>query len=191
LEIKTKQQEAEIKALKQQVNPHFLFNTLNSLYLLALEKNEEAPEMVLMLSDMLRYQIELNKSAKIELTKEVNFLNNYIYFQKRRAAARLKINFNHSNNFSGFLIVPSLLMVPIENAFTHGKTFVNIILTIENKQLFMSVENAIAEHHPHTTGTGLNNLQAQLQYFYPNNHQLNTYLKDDNTFCFTLTLKLK
>ncbi|MFN9501263.1 MAG: sensor histidine kinase [Chryseotalea sp.] len=190
LEIKTKQQEAEIKALKQQLNPHFLFNTLNSLYLLALEKNEETPDMVLVLSDMLRYQIELNKSAKIELAKEIKFLDSYIYFQKRRAAARMKITFNHTNNFSGFHIVPSLLMVPIENAFTHGKTYVNINLTVDNNQLCMQVENVISEHHPHTTGTGLTNLRAQLHYFYPDTSDLKTYIKDDTIFCLTLKIKL-
>jgi len=190
LEIKTKQQEAEIKALKQQLNPHFLFNTLNSLYLLALEKNEETPEMVLMLSDMLRYQIELNKSAKIELAREIQFLDNYIYFQKRRAAARMKITFSRSGNFSGFHIVPSLLMVPIENAFTHGKTYVNINLTVDTNLLCMQVENTISEHHPQTTGTGLTNLHAQLHYFYPDTSELKTYIKDNTIYYLTLKIKL-
>lgn len=191
LEIKTKQQEAEIKILKQQLDPHFLFNTLNSLYLVTIEKSEEAPEMVLMLSDMLRYQIEKNKSEKIELAQEVKFLNNFVYFQKRRAAARMKINFTYNDRFAGYTIVPSLLIVPIENAFTHGTKFVNINLGVDHNKLVMSVENAISDLKPRTTGTGLNNLLAQLQYFYPNDFELKTHIKENSIFCFSLTVKLR
>jgi LytS/YehU family sensor histidine kinase len=171
-EYKAQKTEAELKLLKQQINPHFLFNTLNSIYVHALELKPQTPEMVMNLSEMLRYQLESNAKENIALEKEIEFLTHYLYFEKRRLPANVQINFNYEVDKPHTKIAPNLLMPLIENVFKHGLLIgepcvVEIDLTLKNGELNLHTQNKFNEiPNKNSTGIGLNNLRKRLVFLY-------------------------
>ncbi len=112
--------EAELKFLKMQMNPHFLFNTLNNLYYLASEKSDKAPGAILALSELLDYVLNETRSEWAILDREIKFIRNYIELEKLRCEDRLKIEFNVIGDTSRAHIAPMLLITLVENAFKHG-----------------------------------------------------------------------
>ena len=174
---------AELNFLKAQIHPHFLFNTLNNLYVLTLEKSDEAPEVVAKLSEMLDYILYQCKDSKVLLSKEVELIQNYIALEKLRYGNRLQLTFDYPEETSQQMIAPLILISVIENAFKHGVSttieegVINISLQIENNQLHFQVFNTKANDVQYDVmdykkGIGVKNIKRQLELIYPNEHQL-------------------
>jgi hypothetical protein len=193
-EYKAQKTEAELKLLKQQINPHFLFNTLNNIYVHALEQKPQTPEMVMNLSEMLRYQLESNAKEDIALEKEIEFLTHYLYFEKRRLPASIKINFNCEVDKPQTKIAPNLLMPLIENVFKHGllvgePCVVEIDLTLKNGELSLQTRNKLNEvPNKNSTGIGLNNLRERLVFLYDSRFTLHQE-KIDNHYHANLAIQ--
>ncbi|GAB5551404.1 MAG: hypothetical protein Sapg2KO_09950 [Saprospiraceae bacterium] len=169
---------AELALLKSQINPHFFFNTLNNLYGLVVEQSEQAPEVVLKLSDMMRYTIYEGKEDLVSLREEVRYLENYIELHKMRYQKKVDIQFIHEVQVD-LKVAPLLFIVLLENAFKHGvekmreQAFIHLRMQVQNKQVFFTIENSFEESESnHKPGIGLENLKKRLDYLYPNRHEL-------------------
>lgn len=169
---------AELALLKSQINPHFFFNTLNNLYGLVVEKSDEAPEVVLKLSDMMRYTIYQGKKDLVLLKDEINYLYNYIELHKIRYQKKVEISFTHEVS-EGLKIAPLLFIILLENAFKHGvekmreNAFINLQMQLQGKKLYFTIENSFDPLALiHNNGIGLENLKKRLNHTYPNQHEL-------------------
>jgi len=193
--------QAELNALKGQIHPHFLFNTLNNLYALTLNKSNEAPKVVLGLSDMLRYMLYECNTEEVPLTKEIMMLQYYVNLEKLRYEDRLDLTFNVQGDMDAKLIAPLLMLPFVENAFKHGvseqigQSWVNISVNVTDSGLRLKVSNSKAEALPHDTDKhyghiGLQNVRKRLELLYPEDHQLKV-MDDEDTFLIVLDLKLK
>ena len=192
--------QAELKFLKSQIHPHFLFNTLNNLYALTLKKSDLAPKMVLRLSDLLSYMLYESNVPMISLDKEVEILNNFIELEKIRYGNMLKINFSLSGNTQDKQIAPLLLLPFVENAFKHGVSkklsnkWINIKLIAEDSQIHFEVENSKEDGSAHiaaeySEGIGLKNVRRRLDLLYADKHHLD--IKDQgNVFQIELLLDI-
>ena len=144
---KRRQVEAELKLLQSQVNPHFLFNTLNNIYSQNLQNHEEANEMLLQMADLMRYQIESSKKNEVPLEDEIEFLENYIALEKRRLTDNITVSFVADIKENMDVKIPPMLFMPfVENAFKHGinaegTSFITIHLRIDPLSILFSVEN--------------------------------------------------
>ncbi len=177
------QQAAELKYLKAQINPHFLFNTLNNLYGLSLESSKKVPDMILKLSDILSYSLYESSVNQIILEKEIDLINDFIALEKERYSNRISINMSTADNITYQEHIAPLLFMPlIENAFKHGvkesTETVEIDIALKKKEgyLSFSVVNdfaAIEESKTHS-GIGLQNLRRRLDILYPDNYELET-----------------
>ncbi len=169
---------AELALLKSQVNPHFFFNTLNNLYGLVVEKSEEAPQVILKLSDMMRYTIYKGKEAFVPLADEVAYLENYIELHKIRYQKKVDISFTQQIEEEQ-VIAPLLFIILLENAFKHGvelmteEAYVQLHLRAQLNQITFVIENNFEEMTSiEPKGIGLENLKKRLEHIYPNQHQL-------------------
>ena len=199
LEKEKQKTEVELKALKAQINPHFFFNTLNSIYSMALDKDERLPNTILQLSDLMRYFLYQSKDNFIPLEKELAVVNNYIALQKIRSDGLLNIDVNSSGQIDGQKIAPLLLITFLENAFKHGAkgntegSFIRISTEIQKDHLHFSVENNKGIVDQITTGEqgglGLENIKRQLELLYPGKHRLTIKNTKDN-FAVHLQLDL-
>lgn len=170
----------ELNSLKAQINPHFLFNSLNSIYSLALAKNDQTPEAVLELSNLLRYMLYEVEEDRVPLTKEVEMLENYLELQKLRLEASSRVAFIIQGDIDGVRIAPLLLFHLVENAFKHGMkgvsghSFVTIQLTIDRAITFV-VKNNLGQiddvEKGKYGGIGLENVKRRLALIYPNAHE--------------------
>ncbi|MBA4850889.1 sensor histidine kinase [Emticicia sp. BO119] len=195
-EMQVEKLNTEMNYLKAQINPHFLFNTLNNLYALSLEKSDKAPETILMLSKMMDYMLYETSESKVSLKKEIENIENYIGLERIRQGNQAKINFLLKGDISDQKIVPLILLPLIENAFKHGVNqliygaYISIILTINKENLELSVENNYKTNETHKShGIGLINLNKQLALFYKDTHKL-LIQKDTNLYKALLTLDL-
>lgn len=192
----------ELKFLKAQTNPHFLFNTLNNLYALTLEQSEKAPEVVLKLSDMLDYMLYQCKDAEVPLEKEIAFIQDYIGLESLRYGNKLTLSFTHHLHSPNVMIAPLILISFVENAFKHGASnnpndsVIQIELTTNEDQLCFKVFNTRLasssgdkENEPHS-GIGFSNAKRQLELNYKNNYNLES-TKTDNDFQVLLNINLK
>ncbi|MBC5993515.1 sensor histidine kinase [Pontibacter cellulosilyticus] len=176
--------EAELKVLKAQIHPHFLFNTLNSLYSLTLKKSDNAPEVVLKLSSLMDYMLYDANAAKVPLDKELAYIKNYVALEQMRYGTRVDVQFTESGGIAGKQIAPMLLLPFVENAFKHGVTtetenaWVRIDLKVTGKQLVLLVENckcgvkASTSTRDIASGIGLKNLQRRLELLYDGKYEL-------------------
>ena len=191
--------EAELKFLKAQIHPHFLFNTLNNLYALTLKKSDLAPEMVLKLSELLNYMLYESNVRTISLKKEVDVLFNFIELEKIRYGDLLDIHFHVSGEIDDKQIAPLLLLPFVENSFKHGVSkklsnkWVDISLATENSSLTLKVENSkekntTGESASYLEGIGLKNVRRRLDLLYSQKYQLETVDKGNE---FEVTLKLE
>lgn len=180
------EKEAELKLLKAQLNPHFLFNTLNNLYGLAVVKSDKLPNLMLKLSDLLRYSLYDTKETYVALEKEVQYLENYMSLEKIRLEDQTAMAFSKSGDLSSKKIAPMLLIVFVENAFKHldisgnEKNHVTVSLVQENDKLFFSCINTMDAMGVHLqpmekgkSGIGLQNAKKRLALLYPEKHTLN------------------
>ena len=189
--------EAELNFLKSQINPHFLFNSLNSVYFLIDKNNPDARQALHKFSDMLRYQLYEANGEKIPIEKEIDYLQDYVHLQQLRKDENYKVQFNCSQEVKNFSIEPLLLIPFVENAFKHishntkGDNFVKLDMTRSNGYFEFVVENS-CEKGVYTTeqhgGIGMNNVKRRLELLYPGTHHLNIIDEDDR---FKINLKLK
>ncbi len=199
-ELQTQTMQSELKFLKSQINPHFLFNTLNNLYALTLKKSDKAPEIVIKLSEMMRYMLYECNEKRVLLSKEVKYIQNYLDLESLRQNKNVSINFEVIGNPADQKIAPLMFIPFLENSFKHGlnnqiaQGFVNIVLTIEDKDILFFMENSKsgslpAQHHKRSGGIGLVNVKRRLELQYAGKHKLET--KDNpNTYAVNLELNL-
>nr|WKN35737.1 histidine kinase [Tunicatimonas sp. TK19036] len=190
--------QTELSLLKAQVNPHFLFNTLNSIYSLALEKSDMTADAIVKLSGMMRYVLHDAQQDVVSLSREVESLSDYIDLQMIRWENSVNVDYRVSGETDGKYIAPVILQPFIENAFKHGvsteaETQINIMIIIEGEQLKLSVENEkvkLTNQHEERSGMGIENTRLRLNLIYPSVHTL-TITENEHTFQVALTLKLK
>lgn len=180
-EMAKEKAETELNFLKSQINPHFLFNSLNSIYFLIDKKNTDARQTLLQFSDMLRYQLYDCNASTIAIEKEVRFLEDYIRLQKLRKDQQYEVDVNVSQEVKGFSITPLLLIPLVENAFKHishhhdARNFVHVELKRMNGTFSFTVENSKDDHQRITEpagGIGLTNVKRRLELLYPGKHEL-------------------
>jgi two-component system, LytTR family, sensor histidine kinase LytS len=201
-QIIQQQMHFELENLKSQISPHFLFNTMNNFYGLAVDNSNKLPNLMIRLSDLLRYSLYETKQEKVPLENEIKYLENYIELEKIRLEENLKLNFNINNsNFEKFQIAPLLLITFLENAFKHSKNIQNESLIIE---IFINVSNegimtfriqnnfnSQAENNlVSNKGIGLENVQKRLEVIYPNENHLLKIEKFENFYKVELNLNL-
>ncbi len=190
--------QSELKFLKSQINPHFLFNTLNSLYALTLKKSDLAPEIVLKLSEMMRYMLYECNEKSVSLEKEVNYLINYLDLEKLRHGKKINISYKQSGEIKNQQIAPLLFIPFIENCFKHGvsnqiaSAFVNINVDVENDKVSVTIENSKhavmpGVHTKKSGGIGLVNVKRRLDLLYPDNYSLEV---SDSPTTYKVELKL-
>jgi len=196
--LRQEKTDAELKFLKSQTNPHFLFNTLNSIYGLALEKSEKTPSLILKLSDILSYTLYESNVDKIPLIKELTLIENIISLEKERYEKRVTVTYKVDGNIDDIEIPPLILVPFIENAFKHGlkneikKGWINILVKTEEDLLSFSVENSYTEveEHNEKRGLGLENVSRRLDLIYGEDKDLKIH-RDRNIFSVDLTIKFK
>lgn len=188
---------AEISFLKAQINPHFLFNTLNSIYSLTLTKSDDAPEAIIRLSSMMRYAVTEAHQALVSLSKELEYISNYINLQQLRLPAKASAYFDVSGDINGYEIAPLILMPFVENAFKYGvnaeeNSSIDIRIHVYNKELVMRVHNrkvSVRDVNKKSTGIGLENTRLRLELLYAGKHEL--IVKDEEKeFTVHLTMIL-
>ncbi len=191
--LKADKAKAELAMLRTQINPHFFFNTLNNLYALTVKQSEKAPEVILKLSDMMRYTIYEGNKEMVTLEEEIEYLNNYIELHKIRYKKSVEITFNHKVNTS-LTIAPLLYIILLENAFKHGietlaeDAFIHINLTEETGFIIFSIENNFDPNEiSSSNGIGLQNLKRRLSLLYKNKHELQI---DVSNSLYKTTLKI-
>jgi len=195
--LKRDKAESELKFLKTQINPHFLFNALNNIYSMAYTGDQSTPEKITMLSDMLRYVLYDCESDMISLYKEVDYINSFLEFQQLKTEKRQNIKFNIGSYDENYQIAPMLLVTFVENAFKHSKIekdkkgFVNIALSQNADEFCFSVENSIPDEplrpkQKNTKTIGIENVKNRLKLLYPHKHKLN--ICNDGPYKVTLKL---
>ncbi|OJY87973.1 MAG: hypothetical protein BGP14_21235 [Sphingobacteriales bacterium 44-15] len=186
---------AELSFLKLQINPHFLFNTLNNIYALASIQSAQTPAAIMKLSDIMRYVMYDAQSDYVPLDKEIEYIRNYIELQKMRSNDKLALIFEANGNISGQKIAPLLLLSFIENAFKYGisnheESKIEIIINVNRDTLHMVVNNAIFNRIQQSNNSiGLPNTRRRLELLYPNRHQLKVN-KAETNFNVDLSIQL-
>ncbi|MGB5417482.1 sensor histidine kinase [Algibacter sp.] len=177
LETQLKLKEQELNYLKMQIHPHFLFNTLNTMYGFALKKADETPEMILKLSNLLDYLLYQVDKPFVSLSNEINHINDYIELEKMRFNDTLQIDFNTENILDDIKIAPMLLLPFVENSFKHGSLKkgilkVDINLYCENKSIYFNIENTNNTNQISEKGIGLENIKKRLDLLYKDKYNL-------------------
>ncbi len=196
-EIENERLRTELSFLHAQINPHFLFNSLNTIYSLALKKSDTAPSAILKLSQLLRYVVDEANHEKVPLAREVDYLNNYVELQKLRTASTLLTNFKIEGEIDSAQITPLLLLPFVENAFKYGvsnteNSPVDILLAMKGNEVIFSVKNRKFRNEgfrddKNSSGIGINNVQRRLELVYPFKHQLKI---DDTQEFFNVNLTI-
>lgn len=179
LSLEKEKSQTELDLLKQQLNPHFFFNTLNNLYGLSLQHSEKTSDSILRLSELMRYTIYKGQEDQVKLVQELNYLEDYIELQQIRLKKPLKFSFNKEVSDDNLQIAPLLLIVLIENAFKHGiepaenEATLSLVIKSDRNQFYFSCENSIEQgEQQQGGGIGLVNLKKRLNLLYPNKHTL-------------------
>lgn len=182
---------AELNFLRAQVNPHFLFNTLNNLYYLAYSKSPNTTEVISKLSQVMRYMIYEANHPKVLLAKEIEYMDNYIALEKLRLSDQAAINFKVTGDVSAAEIVPLILITFLENAFKHGvsstndSAWVKVGINVKGNVLDYSVENSkssAAGTLTEKSGIGLVNVRRRLDLLYPNKYELDVSDEKDRYY---------
>ena len=196
-QIARQQIQTELKLLQQQINPHFLFNTLNNLYALTLTKSDDAPEMIMRLANLLRYTVYEGGKSEVSLSQELDYINDYLALQQIRSGDKCQITTEFPAHPEHWQLPPLMLISVLENAFKHGvepsheDCSVDISVRVDDNRLSFSCVNDIPEsHEPSEPGIGLANLERRLELIFPDNYQL-TAQKVDNKWTTNLELELK
>jgi two-component system LytT family sensor kinase len=185
--------DTELKVLKAQLNPHFLFNTLNNLYYLALEKSDKTPKAILQLSDMLDYVMRTSKSVRVPLEDELKQVDNYIGLELLRSEDRVSVETVISGKVEECTIGPMILITLIENAFKHGimkmagMSWIKLSVDSSAERMIISVSNSWKAKAP-GNGIGLENLRRQLNLLYGEEFQLFIESNRPDEFAVNLTI---
>jgi len=198
-ELEAKQSQAELNLLKSQVNPHFLFNSLNSIYSLILNNSEISADAVMKLSDLMRYLLESSKKRKVLVKNEFEFLQNYIDLETIRLGKKARISGSFKGDQSGKIISPLLLIAFVENCFKHGigvnskENKIEISIVLDENTIYLKTINNIAPQriNPATkkSGTGIENVKKRLELLYPEKHQLEIN-NDEKEFVVNLSIEI-
>ncbi len=195
-EIAEERTKAELQYLKNQINPHFFFNTLNNLYGLSLAKSDKTSEVVMKLSELMSYMLYDTQQSSVPLAKELNYIRNYIELEEVRFDGRFNCNVSIEGDIVKVSIPPMLLLPFVENAFKHGVNtssagaWINVKVRVDQKELNFVVENSVGEKKARTKGgLGIENVKRRLELLYPKLHDLN-YGETDEGYKITLLLKL-
>ncbi|MBD3617093.1 MAG: histidine kinase [Gracilimonas sp.] len=186
---------SELQALRAQVNPHFLFNSLNTIYNEALKKTDKAPRLILKLSDMLRYVVDKMDQERVALQEEIEYLTHFVELHKERINEPNKVEFQTQGNFSDMEIAPLLLIIFIENCFKHSDltdkdAVISILLKQEGNELTLHCKNTVYvedNNHEKSTGMGIQNARRRLELAYENRHALEISRKGN---IYETTLKM-
>ena len=195
-ELLLENKKAEFQMLKSQVSPHFLFNTLNSFYSQLIGKDDEMASDVLVLSDLLRYVITETDKDESLLSKEIQFIKNYIHLQQKRFEDTLYLDFSIEGDYTIEKILPSVLIHFIENVFKHGKLNdpeKNAMISVKIKEGFLEISTfnySMEGESYYSTGIGFDNLMKRLEYAY-NDKFLIEKTAENNTFRMYLKIPLK
>jgi len=191
--LKSEKSKTELSLLKSQINPHFFFNTLNNLYALTVKNSKQAPDVILKLSDMMRYTIYEGEKETVKLGDEIDYLNNYIELHKIRYKKTVEITFKHEID-TNLSIAPLLFIILLENAFKHGietlteNAFIHINLYEDTDFINFKIENNFdPKEISETKGIGLSNLKCRLALIYPKKHELDS-CQENNTYKVTLKI---
>ncbi|MDP5061912.1 MAG: histidine kinase [Maribacter sp.] len=200
-DLEKRQLKTELRFLRSQVSPHFFFNTLNNIYSLTLEKSDQAPEVILKLSELMRYLLYATKKQRQDLTSEINCIRNYIDLERIRFDDSLKIDMNISGDLGNCKIPPMLLIPLIENCFKHGASKnigemkIKIDVKVEDGFMNFKVSNSIPNVNKEYVypvkrgGIGLSNVKKRLELGYgKNDYDLQIF--EENKM-FNVFLKLK
>jgi two-component system, LytTR family, sensor kinase len=185
--------------LRSQLNPHFLFNSLNNAYGISLSEPQKTPDYLMHLSQLMRYQIDATKNETVLLFDDVEYIKNYIAVEKERVEGRCSIHFENTieeTALQQYRIAPLLFTTFIENAIQHGAASMDassIVIAISNEQnkLQFKISNTLPKKELNTTGTGigLKNVQQRLQFLYPKKHNLEIVQTEKN-YSVTLHISL-
>jgi LytS/YehU family sensor histidine kinase len=178
---------AELSFLKAQINPHFLFNTLNNIYALSVTNSEHTSESIMKLSNIMRYVTDEVTEDFVLLQNEIDCINDYIDLQRLRLGKKTALDFEVSGEIDNQKIPPLILMTFIENVFKYGvskhqPSVINICLRVNGNQMLFICKNTIFEKRPATErkGIGIANNRQRLQHIYPNKHRLDINSTDGN-----------
>jgi two-component system, LytTR family, sensor kinase len=200
-ELITRTMQSELRFLKSQINPHFLFNTLNNLYALTLKKSDQAPEIVLKLSEIMRYMLYECNEKQVLLSKEIHYMNNYLDLERLRLPKDAAVTFETRGRVADQMVAPLMFVPFVENSFKHGLNhhingggFVHIRLSVSGDDLEFQIENSKTEHlpqmaHPRSGGIGLANVRQRLHMLYPEAHEL-VIQNEPDRYIVTLHLSL-
>lgn len=198
--IEQQKLEAELKTLKGQLNPHFLFNSLNNIYSLALIQSEKVPDLILRLSDLMRHIIYDSRGKYISLEKEIDFVNNFIELQKIRAPEYVKINYTTKGSIPSAKIAPLLFEPFIDNAFKHGlpgnegQDYIEITFDFSNPgKIQFYIENnydTMDRTLNKPGGIGVQNVKRRLKHLYKQKDYSLTITAEKNVYSVNLQLKL-
>ncbi len=200
IQLEREKSSAELNFLKAQMNPHFLFNTLNNIYSLAKNKSEQTPDMIMKLSELLDYTIYECNEVSVPISKEWELIENYSDLQAVRYHEKLSLVLNEQMDDEDVKIAPLILISLVENAFKHSLKSVQhlpeikILLKVENKLLTFEVFNTKSDKNVKKEiatkkGIGVQNVKQQLELLYPNRHTINIEDKTDS-YKVTLTIQL-
>ncbi|MEL7162109.1 MAG: histidine kinase, partial [Bacteroidota bacterium] len=194
IRLRKEKKTAELLHLKSQVNPHFFFNMLNNLYGLVAQDGERAQQLILKLSELMRYGIYEGQKELVPLTGEIEYLKNYVVLHRMRYHKTIAIDFSVELADRDWRVMPLLFIILLENAFKHGVenlrqgAYVKITLTTTEKDIYFRVENNFdPEESGDPPGIGLANLERRLQLAYPDQYRYHTNRTAD-TYVAELTL---
>ncbi len=187
---------AELKFLRSQINPHFLFNALNNIYALSVIKSDQAPDMILKLSNMLRYILYDCNADRVPLGKEISYINDYVAMQKLKDEQITNVEIDYTDADPDFMIAPMILIPFVENSFKHSQIedvqhgWIRMKIETHDKKLFFSISNSKAKSEyskDKVGGIGLENVKRRLELLYPGRHEL---LIADKRDVFSVDLKI-
>jgi LytS/YehU family sensor histidine kinase len=193
-ELKVEKLSTEIKYLRAQINPHFLFNTLNNIYGLSLEKSDKTPEVILKLSKIMDYMLYESNDVQVYLKKDIENIGNYIDIERIRQGNNAEITFEVKGEVTDQKIVPLVLLPLVENAFKHGVNtiikgaYMRVLIVVNGRNLEIDVKNNFKQQETERNGIGLTNLEHRLRLFYENAHTMTT---DSNGDEYHVNLKLR
>jgi sensor histidine kinase YesM len=200
-QIEREKLEAELNTLKSQLNPHFLFNSLNNIYSLALTNSPQTPEIILKLSDLMRHVLYESRENFIPVKNEVNFLTNFIELQKIRLNNEIEIQYSVEGDIPEKKVIPLIFEPFIDNAFKHGlrnpaqAPYIHVFIYFQPEIMRFELENNFAST-PHSqtsksSGIGLKNIERRLEFLYSPNQYKYEIIRTDHTFTILLEVQLK
>ena len=179
----------EIAFLKAQINPHFLFNTLNFVFEDVSEISPKSGDVILKLADMMRYSVQSSKLDFAPIANEVDAIDRYIYLQRKRFGERMYVEFYRRGNFDGILIPPLIMLSIVENAFKYGviydvKSPIEIFLEVTDNEIVFSCRNLIRENYKEveTNAVGITNIKRRLEISYKNKYEIENWIENKNYF---------